>query len=321
METTPQEVIDYFHFKTEAKEPLADSSNHLDEFTNGIASFESGLQPLIDGYGNDLIPNFSEQIVIEESGIVIPALIGNRNREFSEQLSEQLDRKPTVILINHPSIASSYITARAVNQPFNEEDAANIFTIVGPRPMLLDYKVNGNLVSPYYLGVGLNNLLLSGTNTASTDDAPEIVKDWMIEQSKILKSNLDEVMEPKDTGRNNLLIVCPSGRIGKQTNKGVVEYLPRSYKFAANLADRAVFWPIGVHDSLLVNPSKPESMVYFNPDQSAHTAELEDENDIYTLHLRSVELASSALGKVRMQSRLSASGNRFGAKIKSYTKK
>lgn len=326
MSTTPDYVLEYFHKQTIERDPSAVTVNHLDHFENGIAPYESGQQPMFDTFANVLAPNFNSDVVLE-NGIIVPAIKSSRNRAFCEQFHEQRDKRPIVVIVPHPSIASPFVVARALNLPvnheesFDEEIAAKFFSIVGPRPMTYDYSTPLGNVSPYSLGTMLNNLLLTGTNTGSIDDAPDEVADWLKEQGTIMKANLDELMEPKEKGNNNALIVCPSGKIGQPSPKKVKEFLPRSYRFAASLADRAVFWPIGVFDRVLVDPKNPSSLVYFNPDGIAHPANFNDEDDIYTLHLKALELASSGIGSIKMQTRFDAAGQGIKRKVRSYSKK
>ncbi len=316
----PPEVVWYFQNQTEKKEPHAIGVNHLSSFSNGVAEFTPGLHELVDIAGEFLIPNYKEDFVIQESGIVIPALISERRRIAAEQFHEQRDKTPIIVLAPHPSIATPYITVRTLNQPFSSEVAQKFYSTVGPRPMLFDYAVAGETFSPFDLGVGLNNLLLTGTNTGSVDDAPDTVKDWLKKQGDIFKNNLNEIMEPKAQGDNNVLIVCPSGRIADYDAQGfMTEYRPRSYKFAARKADGTVFWPIGVYDTLLRSPKNPTSLVHFHPDISGHSVDSNEpddrQNELFNLHLLALALSTSELGSIEMQTRLSASGKRFGKQV------
>lgn len=320
IEAAPQEVINYFHAQTLEKDPTAKVVNNLGHFEDGIAAYQSGSQPIFDEFAAALAPNFKESHV-HEDGLIVPALDSARTREFCERFHEQRDKKPVIVIIPHPSIASPYIAARFLNMPFEDDIAEKTYSIVGPRPMLYEYKTPLGGVSPYGLGTMLNNLILTGTNTVSTDDAPDIVKDWLKEQGSQCKKNLQEIMEPKKQGDNNILIVCPSGKIGEQKKGYIKEFRPRSYRYAAELADRAVFWPIGIHDNILVDPNDPSSLIYVNPDGMAHTTEKNDEDDIFTLHVRATDLATSAIGKIKMQTYFDARGRHFMKRAKDFRKK
>lgn len=314
---TPQSVVDYFHKQTKSKEPYASEDNALDLFVNGIAEYqaddpsrkdEEQLRNVVEAAAARLIPNFREPFAL--SNIIVPSVINGS--EFPEKVQEQLDLTPVVFIVSHPSIASPYLAKRKINFPdFDENVAKRLFSVAGPRPMTLNYNIDSDLVlSPFMLGVALGNVALTGTNTGSTDDAPFEVKEWLKDTGNVFKENLAEIVEPKEQGENNAIVICPAGRIAKHNggHSTATEYRMRTTRYLEEIADRVVFWPIGIYDELLVDQNQPSSIVGINPALAPFRARSEDE--IFTMQQIAVDLSQFPFGHMKLESALSARTNR-----------
>ncbi len=292
------EIGQYFIAQSQRKGFNTLPQDNLPEFTKGIASFQ-GVDPNLDQIAPFLVNNYEKDCLVDN--VVVSSLLGRQ--EWNEKIREQSDKAPIIFVAPHPSLATPYLLARAIHGgEFDEDFASRVHIVAGPRPMTIAYKLFSDVsISPYQIGVGLGNLLLTGPNTGSLDDAPEKVQDFLKVARRQFKENLLELTEPKNQGENNIIIVCPAGRIAKSNpdKHRATEYRARSHRFWAEVGEKALFWPVGFYDELLVDPKQPASPVGIHPDEGARTAT--KTREVAGIHRRAVELSHFEIGKMIME--------------------
>lgn len=282
----------------------------FNQFEGGLARCVPEFLPFVDdtvakGIGGvALIPNYSEASTVRLSGhdvVVDPVLNAFDN---SKKLIERHRKDgPIAVIVPHGSLASPYIPARAFIETLGPEIAQNIYIAVGPRPTAMEFEIFDKTtekiktISPVELGRSIANLLLTGPDTDSVRNNEQLA-DWLKKLRSNFWSVLDEVMEPREDGDNNIVIFCPAGRVAEKGKEfrvdGSFEYLTKYEKLS--------IWPVGVFDRLLLSNNKPQSEVYINPDKTMWWAQ--NEAHANYLHKRSVDLSQSPLGGLEFETQV-----------------
>lgn len=293
----------------------------FNQFNKGLASRFEGLLPVVDSTvaegigGVALIPNYIEASPVRFPGhevIVEPVLKSFEN--YKGLIERHRKQGPVAIIAPHGSLATPYVIGRALSETVGPDVAKNIYTVIGPRPTVMEFEIfdkskNERItISPVMLGRAIANLILTGPDTDSARKNIQLA-DWLKKLRVDFWSVLDEVMEPREDGNNNIVIFCPAGRVAEKGKEfrvdGSFEYLTKYEKLS--------IWPVGVFDRLLLSNDKPQSEVYINPDKSMWWAQ--NEAHANYLHKRSVDLSQSPLGGLEFESQMAHNARLMRQKI------
>jgi hypothetical protein len=311
----------HFVHSSHEKEKMGIGPAHtFDQFENGLAPAFVGTLPVFDtlvktGLGDSpLATNFEEPEVIKYKGEdfkIEPAL--DSFKPIRGLLEYEMERGPLAIVAPHASLATPYAIGRCLLETIGHDKAKNVYIVVGPRPTVMQFEhfnqETGEIVviRPIDMGRAIANILLTGPNTDSTRNNPAF-SEWLSELKVKFKTNLDEIIEAKD-GENPIIIYCPAGRVAEEKKVGHIREFRVDGKFdyLTKYPNLRVL-PVGAYDRLLVNPERPSSIVFINPDKNAWP--IKNEAEAQWVHERSVHLSQSPVGGLEME-RVSAQSMRL----------
>lgn len=293
----------------------------FNQFNDGIASFLPGNIPFVDKViekginGQPLISNFSDIYSIPEHNHDIEPVKGAFDH-LKERLLSELGKGPVALLVPHPSLATPYAVARSILHTLGEDFGNRLYIVIGPRPTVISYEFYDSSrkerisIPPVLLGRALANLLLTGPDTDSVRNNPEL-QDWLKSRRRQFWENYEKILEPKDNNENNMVIFCPAGRVAEDGKEYRVD---GSFDYITKYPQLSVL-PVGVYDRLLLDSENPSSPVFINPDKSFwHPI---NDNQANEAHERATMLGRSPFGGLDFESflnqsmRLTAQGIRF----------
>lgn len=321
----------HFVHDSHAKESLGIGPAYtFDQFEDGIAPVLPGMMPVVDGIveqgfnNRPLIDNFREPVEVQTDTdtVTIDPLLGAFDAS-KHVVERELERGPLALLVPHSSLASPYLTARSFLHT-HPELADKLHIVIGPRPAVMQFEVFDKAtekqvdISPVMIGRALANLVLTGPDTDSTRNKNPELDAWLKQLRKNFWGAMEHIVEPQNDGIHNVVIFCPAGRVAERQRTGRIQeyrvdgsfsYLtkhpgaPSSKKRRLSTGDYPEHTlrvlPVGVHDSLLIDPKAPETTVVINPDANAWLATSEDHAQY--LHERAVILANHPAGGISIE--------------------
>lgn len=260
----------YFYDQTQKEGLQVLPQYTFDQFAGGLAPvYDVGVDSIRDFVQRtDIIPNYSRQIANNHGLTDTVPLTEALQGPFNKMLEHKRAQSAVRVMAIHPSLATPYVIAAAINEAHIAETGEDIrefiHIVVGAYPAVMKYsmrlKDNSEIkVSPVEIGRMLGNLVLTAPKTANTETEEVAVQAWMNATRATFKLRNQEILNQP----GNILIVHPSGRRGQRTKWPPFrhkEYRPDSS--LGYITDIPVpTFIVGVDDNLLNDPAQPNSIV------------------------------------------------------------